>query len=50
MKKGNSIYFFTSVGTRRSQGIVRVFVVVLVVFDVVVVATFFWHSHFLEDF
>ena len=33
--------FFTSVGTTRGQGIIKV---------VVVVATFFWHSHFLEHF
>ena len=31
--------FFTSVGTTRGQGIT----------GVVVVKTFFWHSHFLED-
>ena len=36
---------FTSVGTTRGQGIIRV-----VVLDVAVVATFFGHSHFLEDF
>ena len=33
---------FTSVGTTRGQGIIRVFVVVPV--------TFFWHSHFIEEF
>ena len=35
---------FTSFGTTRGQGIIRVVVVVLVA-----VATFFGHSHFLED-
>ena len=35
---------FTSVGTTRGQGIIRVAVVVLVV------AKFFWHSHFLEEY
>ena len=36
-------FSFTSVGSPRDQGIIRVVVVV-------VVATFFFHSHFLEDF
>ena len=38
---------FTSFSTTRGQRIIRVVVFVLVV---VVVATFVWHSHFLEDF
>ena len=37
-----SASFFTSVGTTRGQGIIRVAVVIVVV----VVATFLWHSHF----
>ena len=36
---------FTSDGTTRGQGIIRVVILVIVV----VVATFFRHSHFLED-
>ena len=39
-EKLTSIHVFTSVGTTRRQGIIRV----------VVVATFSLHSHFLEDF
>ena len=37
---------FTTVGMTRDQGIIRVVVVVLVL----VVATFFLHSHFLKIF
>ena len=39
-----------SVGTTRGQGIIRLVVVVVVVVLHVVVATFFGHSHLLEDF
>ena len=39
------VAIFTFFGTTRGQGIIRVVAVVLVV-----VATFFWHFYFFEDF
>ena len=41
-----SVTFFTSVGKTRGQGIIRIVVVLIVV----VVATFFLHSHFWKIF